>query len=265
MQSVPVRTNGTVVDGPTLFARYAYPPNQRGYCGPADHQQLLEYGAARVVDPGLEQLARGFAGAWPYLTFIASAVGIGDPLDRRVVSGYWLGTRLLDRIDMAVFGNALQDRFRPKTGSSWPFLAESIPAGAVPSHSFHVFEVYPWVGLLESYRGGHPLHILDRCRIRWGEVVTTSGDQVVVRSQPLEWDGGVLRLGPAIEETATRSLGGLGFVDDLRPGELVSLHWDWVCDRLDASQLADLRRSTAHQLRITNRTAGHPGPAMTMG
>ena len=54
-----------LTDGPTLFARYAYPPNERGYCGPADHRSLLEYGAARVVDPGLTQLAQGFASAWP--------------------------------------------------------------------------------------------------------------------------------------------------------------------------------------------------------
>lgn len=252
-------------DGPTLFARYAYAPNERGYCGPADHRALLDYGATRTVDPGLEQLARGFAGAWPYLAFIAQATGLGDPLARRVVEGYWLGTSTLDGIDMQVFGRALEDRFRPVTGSSWTFLAEAIPAGAVPHHSFHVFEVYPWTGLLASYRGGHPLHVLDRCRIRWGQVVSSHGDQVVVRYQPLTWDGAALGLGPPETETATRAVGGVGFVDDLLPGEWVSLHWGWVCDRLTSTQLASLRRSTGRQLEITNRKAGHPGVAMTLG
>jgi hypothetical protein len=32
----------------------------------------------------------------------------------------------------------------------------------VPHHSFHVFGVYPWVGLLGSDRGETPLHVLDR-------------------------------------------------------------------------------------------------------
>jgi hypothetical protein len=260
---LPVQANHA--SGPTLFARYAYAPNERGYCGPADHVSLLEYGAARVVDPGLTDLARGFNGAWPYLSLIAQATGVGDPLDRRVVEAYWLGTSLLDRIDMAVFGNALEDRFRHRTGASWQFLAESVPAGSQPSHSFHVFEVYPWTGLLESYRGGHPLHILDRCRIRWGQVVSSSGDQAVVRSQLLAWDGHRLTLGAPEVETVRRSVDGVGFVGALEPGQWVSLHWDWVCDRLTPEQLAALQRSTVKQLAITNRTAGHPGPAMTLG
>lgn len=258
-------TSRRVDDGPILFARYAYPPNERGYCGPADHVALLEYGAEQVVDPGLTQLAQGFAGAWPYLSLIAQDAGIGNPLSREVVEAYWLGTRLLDRIDMQRLGNALRERFRPKMGGNWTFMAEAIPAGAVPSHSFHVFEVYPWTGLLESYRGGHPLHILDRCRIRWGQVVSVSDDEAVVRSRPLTWDGARLGLGEAQVETATRAIGGVGFVPDLQPGDWVSLHWAWICDRLTPGQLASLRRSTARQLAITNRTAGHPGVAMTLG
>src|SRR6476661_7610493 len=105
-----------LTSGAILFARYAYPPNELGYCGPADHQALLDYGAAGTVDRGLLQLAQGFAGAWPYLEFIAGATGIASPLDRRVVEAYWLGTDLLDRIDMARFGNALTDRFRKRAG-----------------------------------------------------------------------------------------------------------------------------------------------------
>jgi hypothetical protein len=45
----------------------------------------------------------------------------------------------------------------------------------------------------------------------------------------------------------------------------VALHWDWVCDRLTPGQLATLRGSTRHQLAITNRKVGHPGPAMVLG
>lgn len=41
----------TTIPGPTLFARYAYPPNERGSCGPPQHRTLFEYGAAAEVDP----------------------------------------------------------------------------------------------------------------------------------------------------------------------------------------------------------------------
>src|SRR5512141_849475 len=83
---VEIPTNGAI-----LFARYAYPPNELGYCGPPDHKALLEYGSGQAFDPGLVELARGFAGAWPYLEFIAAQTGIRTPLDRRVVEAYWLG------------------------------------------------------------------------------------------------------------------------------------------------------------------------------
>jgi hypothetical protein len=166
---------------------------------------------------------------------------------------------------MADFGSAIADRFRRQMGASWQHLAEAIPAGAIAHHSFHVFEVYPWVGLLAPYRGGDPLHILDRCRIRWGQIVEVDGDQVVVRSRPLEWDGQQLLLGAPAVETATRALDGLAMTDPLEAGQWVALHWDWVCDRLSPRQLEHLRAYSARQLAVTNRKLGHPGPAMTLG
>lgn len=247
-----------------LFARYAYPPNQLGYCGPDDHRALLDYGAGQVSDPGLAQLARAFTGPWPYLTLMAGAAGIADPFDWRVVEAYWVGNPLLDAVDMADFGATLMERFRPRAGRSWDHLAEGITAGAVAHHSFHVFGVYPWVGLLQSGRSDHPLHQLDRCRIRWGRVVATVGDRVQVRFRPLEWDGRQLSLGAPQVETVTRALHGVGFVPDLQPGDWVSLHWDWICDRLDRRQLASLRRYTDRQLDITNRRVAHSGPGMVL-
>jgi hypothetical protein len=253
------------VVGATLFARYAYPPNALGYCGPPDSRALLQYGAAGIVDGGLGQLARGFAGAWPYLELIAEASRIGDPLDRRVVEAYWLGTDLVRGINMTLFGNSMLDRFRKRAGRTFGYLLEAIPEGAVPNHSFHVFGVYPWVGLLGGDRGDTPLRVLDQCRVRWGQVVAVGTDTLDVLSRPLTWDGAEVGLGDQRVETATRSINGLGFVDDYRPGDWVSLHWGWVCDRLSRRQLASLRRSTLRQLDITNKRVAHPGPRAALG
>ncbi len=254
-----------LTSGAILFARYAYPPNELGYCGPADHQALLDYGAAGTVDRGLLQLAQGFAGAWPYLEFIAGATGIDSPLDRRVVEAYWLGTDLLDRIDMARFGNALTDRFRKRAGKGWGYLAEAIPAGAVPNHAFHVFGIYPWVGLLQTGRADTPLEQLEKCRIRWGQVVSTDGDQVTVLSRPVTYDGTDIGLGERRLETVRRSVDGLGFLDAFRQGDWVSMHWGWVCDRLSRRQLRLLQRYTMRQFEITNRRVVHSGPRNAIG
>jgi hypothetical protein len=248
-----------------LFARYAYPPNERGYCGPAEHQALFEYGSGGVIDAGLVELARSFEGAWPYLQFIAGTTGISDPLDHRVVEAYWIGNELLEQIDFRLFGNSLLERFRPRAGSNWGYLAEAIPAGVVPHHAFHVFGIYPWVGLLGSDHGDHPLQILDQCRIRWGRVVTATDDRVVVESQPLQWDGRSLSLGPPRPEQVVRAIDGAGFVDRIEPGDWLALHWNWVCDRLDERTLTNLKRFNARQLEITNHRLTHPGPAQVLG
>ena len=195
-------------------------PDQRGdpvrpLCLSAQRARLLRPaqppGAARLRLGGdrrsraWSQLAQGFAGAWPYLEFIAGATGIRSPLDRRVVEAYWLGGGLLDTIDMQAFGNSLLDRFRKRAGKGWGYLAEAIPVGAVPNHSFHVFGVYPWVGLLHTGRADTPLEHLDKCRIRWGQVVSTEGDQVTVLSRPLTYDGTDIGLGEPRLETARRA------------------------------------------------------------
>jgi hypothetical protein len=251
-------------DGLLLFARYAYPPNELGYCGPDDAAALLGYATTRTVDPGLTDLARAFHGPWPYLTLLAGAAGVDDPFDRRVVEAYWVGNGLLDRVTTHDFGETVRARFAPIAGRHWSHLAETIPAGAVAHHSFHVLGVYPWVGLLDTGRANHALEHLDRCRIRWGVVEAVAGDEVTVRYQPLRWDGRELSLGPPEAETVTRAVDGAGFVDDLAPGDWVSMHWHWICDRLDRRQLDLLRRYSDRHLRLVNRGVAHSGPGTVL-
>ena len=81
--------------GPILFARYAYPPNALGYCGPPDSGALIGAAAPATDLDGLSRLAARFEGAWPYLRLIARCNGIADPLDPRVVEAYWIGNELL--------------------------------------------------------------------------------------------------------------------------------------------------------------------------
>lgn len=255
-----------ITPGPILFVRYAFPPNHHGYCGPADSQSFFEYGAGSVVDDGLRALAKQFAGAWPYLELIAGATGIRDPLDRRVVEAYWVGNSLLDRVGTRPLGDSMEERFRHKTGLQFASLAESVVAGGMPHHSYHVFCIYPWVGLLgDDRRGAQALTVLDRCRIRWGQVREIAGDQVIVESRPLTWDGRRLGLGAPVRETAVRSLDGAGLVRDLAVDDWVSLHWEWICDRLSARQLGALRHYTQYHLTLVNDRLDHPGATAALG
>ena len=246
------------VPGPLLFARYAYPPNALGYCGPDDSRALIGHVTAAECGPDVVALARQFAGAWPYLQLIAASADRADPLDAAVVEAYWLGNRLLRAVDPAVFAAHLVDRFEARAGRGLTDLTTLARLGAVAHHNFHVFAVYPWVGMLRAGRADEPLHVLDACRIRWGRVCAVAAGVVEVASQPLTWDGSELRLGPIRPEHALCATEQGWLAPTVRPGDIVSLHWDWVCDVLTPAQVASLRAVTAHTLRMTNDALARP-------
>jgi Family of unknown function (DUF6390) len=235
--------------GDVLFARYAFPPNELGYCGPDDAAALLSHAAAGG-GADIVARARRFDGAWPYLEVIATAAGIEDPLDPRVVEAYWVGNDLLDAVTPLGLLTALRARFVDQAGGCWVRITPE--AGPLAHHSFQVFAVYPWLGLLDS-GSPVPMSVLDRCRIRWGSVVAVDGDHATVSSQPLVWESGVLQLGPEREERVRWSAGGESLRSGITMGDCVSLHWDWVCDRLSEKQVGALRDVTASQIVLANR------------
>jgi hypothetical protein len=95
--------------------------------------------------------------------------------------------------------------------------------------------------------------VLASCRIRWGRVLTVHSGHTTASSAPLCWTGRELTLGPPRTELA-RLAPGTG----VRPGDTVALHWDWVCDVLDAPQVAQLHHYTLSQLRVANRALRRP-------
>jgi hypothetical protein len=147
----------------------------------------------------------------------------------------------------------MEERFRRTTGAKFSALTTSVLAGGVPHHSFAVFCIYPWTGLLSDGRkAANALMVLDRCRIRWGQVQAVTGDQVVVESRPLTWDGRRLGLGEPTSESVVRAIDGVSIIDEVAPGDWVSLHWEWICDRLSDRQVQYLRDFTLRHLKIVN-------------
>jgi hypothetical protein len=155
----------------------------------------------------------------------------------------------------------VEDRFKGRVGRSWERIVDAVAAGAVPHHTFHVFAVYPWLGLLRTGDVAQPLSVLDRCRIAPAVVERAAEDTVTVRAPALRWDGKKLALGPWERRTARFREDGLGFVAP-QVGDWVSLHWDFVCDRLSPTQAATLLRANEHALAAVNQSAG---PAAVLG
>lgn len=249
------------VPGPVAFARFAYPPNALGYCGPADPAALLQ-ATAEGTDLGtVSALAARFDGAWPYLQLIAAHNAIADPLDARVVDAYWIGSTLLDRVPASALVAHLDTRFERRAGRQFAPVAEAALLGGAPHHSFHVFAVYPWLGMIRAGMDGAPLTVLDQCRVRWGRVLSVDGDTVTVRDRGLALDGHLLVEGPPRVARVRRGVEGVGFAQELAPGDTVALHWDWVCQRLSPDALRRLRAWTRRMLHAVNALPA-PGPAV---
>jgi len=241
--------------GLLLFARYAFPPNRLGYCGSPDHEGLFGYLTEDRADAGLRELAQKFEGAYPYLRLIAEANRQSDPFDPRVVEAYWIGNAFLARVGVSLFYESLRRRFQPRMDNrSFSTMTAALTDGTKPHHNFHVFEVYRRAGLLRDERAVIALERMDQCRISWGRVKYVEGAEVIVDRSPLVLAGGKLALGPAVPVRILRQIDGRGYLDDFRPGETVSIHWNWACDRLSIPGFRALSSATRSAIAHTNLT-----------
>lgn len=238
--------------GYQLFARYAFPPNELGFCGPAGPAPTLGDDTAEFASH-----VREFDGAWPYLDSIAEAIG-ADPLDAEVVRSYWVGGPLLDRVDPITLLAQLRAAFHGQvTGGLDTVSAAETTAGTVLAHhSFHVFVVYPWIRFLDR-DPGTALQVLQNCRIRWGTVAAVEEEHVVVESCPLMLDDMRLTIGEPVAERVRWSRDGKSLAPVPAPGDTVSAHWDWVCDTLTPDETAALADATRATLDLVN-TGGRP-------
>ncbi len=232
------------------FIRYAFMPNQLGYCGGNHHEVLFEHAAAGQSDRRLAPLLAKFTGALPYLQTIAAAHHLPDPFDDRVVEAYWLGNELLDGVEASALYRSLDERFgRQLTGATRDQVLRKPPQGARPHHLFHVLDVYRHLE-----HEGIAMATMENCRISWGQVVSIEGAELVVRRQPLVLAAGKLVLDQAGDTRVLRSISDRGFADDAAVGDWVSVHWGWTCEVLDQRKLANLRRWSHHHLTLANQT-----------
>jgi hypothetical protein len=243
------------LSGALEFGRYAFPPNRLGYCGPDDTQALFEQVSQARPDGGLVEMERRFEGAYPYLCLIARANRIGDPFDQRVVEAYWIGNELLDRVAAAPFYESLKQRFADRMKpSEFRWVTHKLELNARPHHNFHVFDLFLRVGMLRDAHADIALERMDACRISWGRVRSLEGADLVVDRPQLVLRDGKLALSEPRPKRVTRQLDGRGFVDDVQPDDIVSIHWDWACARLGPAAYSRLRQATARSLELANLT-----------
>lgn len=246
--------SSSIFDGITRAARYAFGPNRLHYCGPDANREMLQYLKEGREHIGLEHLLSKFQTMYPYLKHIANANNIRDPFDERVVEAYWIGNRLLETVEKQKFWRHLAEDHQLKKksrGREFGWIEEKIRKGALPTHSFHVLNVWRRTGNEEK---NHTLESMDQCRISWGQVISADGPSIYIETEPLVLQNGKLALGSPESRKIARNLDADGSFDGVVPGDMISIHWGMPCEILTSAQAAALRKYTMQHIALANMT-----------
>ena len=164
------------MSGVRLAVLYGIYPQQLGFCGPqdkSDKKTLLDFLLKKRTNQGkVREILKRFPAAYAYYRLIAKVNKIRDPFDERVVQAYWTGNELLDKVSSKALKEMVERDFsRPGLlkKKETQELAERIPQGAPPHHSFHVYFVGSITGRVKLND-----KLRDLCRISWGKIKENS-------------------------------------------------------------------------------------------
>ncbi len=250
------------MDGMLMFAKYAFPPNSLQFCGPSDNKALFEILGAGDLQKNrneLKNLLLQFQGAVPYLRLIAAKNGIKDIFDKRVVEAYWLGNSLLGKIQASDLSSHLESRFlKSIRKKDWSWLVDKSLPGARPCHNFHVFDIYRRVATPNQNQSYKIVENMNNCRISWGKIEAVDlnegkgkqcfGMALVTWSPLIFWENKFSLLKTSVARRAYLS------DPEIKYGDIVSLHWDYVCDKITPVQKKNLEYWTNYHLKLANQT-----------
>ncbi|MFH1170286.1 MAG: DUF6390 family protein [Candidatus Vogelbacteria bacterium] len=242
------------MEGILRCSRYSFGPNRLHYCGPDANAELRAQIEAGATDFGLAKLLKQFKTLYPYLVHIAEANKIKDPFDSRVVEAYWLGNKLLEVVEKRKLHRFLTDDLGVKkivSNKEFRWVEEKISYGAVPHHSFHVFNIWRRTGQVNV---PHTLQSLDECRVSSGTVVSINGPEITVLTEPLIYTGGKLALGAPVTKILTRQLEAEYDIEQIKPGQIVSIHWSVPCEVITKKQALALKKYTLKSIALANQT-----------
>jgi hypothetical protein len=242
----------SALGGALQCARYAFMPNKLRYCGGNKNRQLFEYTSEIYSDPGLKDILEEFETLKPYLELIARENKIKDIFDSKVVEAYWIGNELLKKVKPKSLYSHMIDIQELKKKVRSDVLEKVVgvlPQGAMPHHSFHVINIPKRTG---HYPVEHTIETMDKCRISWGKVKSVKSYKLQVAINPLLFKQDNIVLGKnEIKEYIWR-IGDKGFIKNIKRGDWVSIHWDFVCDKISEQQVKNLKYYTLLSINLAN-------------
>lgn len=240
------------MEGIMRCSRYSFGPNRLHYCGPDANKELHDLIEGGEDNFGLSSLLKQFKTLFPYLRQIAHANNIKDPFDSRVVEAYWIGNELLESVEQRTLYRFLIEDLRVKDKlkiKEFHWLEDKIKKGAVPHHSFHVLNIWQQAGHNDFMSD---LERMDECRISSGIVMAVKGPEIIVFTEPLIYTAGKFALGEAAPKTLTRQLEAEYDIEQIKPGQIVSIHWSVPCEVITPKQAETLRKYTLKNIAFAN-------------
>jgi hypothetical protein len=241
------------VHGALFHARHAFMPNKLGYCGPDDRGIIKARLQGSSVDERFLSILKNFEAAYPFIHLIGKS-NQKDPFDPRVTEAYWIGNRLLNKVATEDYYKFTLNDLKKKNGKEIRALFLNLRDRALPHHTFYVISTALNI-ISDSHHSstvpGKIAETMDSCMISWGKVEKVEKEKLQVSHRPLRIADGKLCLDGAATKKVEYDPTVPPF-DKVRPGDHVSIHWNYACAILSKNQVKNIITFTEHDIKSAN-------------
>jgi len=228
-------------DALQLLSRFAFSPNQLGYCGlDSASQNFTKCVISGNCDHVTEEIPH-FKGLNPYLKTIAQLTNL-DIFDYQVIEAYWLGNELLSQFkpsDYDILIKNFQEQGLPEVFIE--DVSSNKPNTFIPLHLFNILHI--GVGKITG-SVATTIDSINNCMIRWGEITKIENNNLTV-------DLNQIKISQQYDlETVTQSFDFLPeWLPDLKTGDTIAVHWKWPTKILTTQETKNLSHWTNQLLK----------------
>ncbi|MFH0885004.1 MAG: DUF6390 family protein [Candidatus Micrarchaeota archaeon] len=241
------------MDGAELASLYAFPPNRHGYCGTRGFcATLRKFQEGKTGSHALRSELARFCPHYAYLSLIARESGL-QPFDKEVVRAFWTGNSLLESVRQGALRSFIEkDLFKGKQPTRARRLCDGLPPGILPHHSFNVLYVN-----FVSNVVPRTVRNYDSCCVTSGKVLSISGKNAAILRRSIGYDGGFVI--KEKESQVSLERGGMRFVSEVKKGDVVSVHWGMIIEKLGRKDERLLNEYTLKNMRAISDSAESKG------
>jgi hypothetical protein len=242
--------------GILFHAKHALMPNSLGYCGPDDRGTIRQHLEESKEGERLVSTLQGFEAAYPFLKLIARQTG-REVFDYSVPEAYWIGNGLLEKVGVSEFYSFSHRELKGRDAKEVKRMFSDLDSAPRPHHTFYVMATYAGSSVadgpnLTNERSVRISRLIDSCRISWGQVKKVGKRELVVSYRPVVLESeGLLLAEPKVKKVEYDPE--IAPFQTVRPGDFVSLHWNYACEILTPRQLRNISKYTRLDLVAANR------------